>query len=205
MANLSGLISSLSEMKLDQSKRKILLIYGALILAAIVAYVMFLLKPAVTGLCRALPEMRDLKSDIRAVTDELPFKQNLLKKRAEQAKKLAIYEKKLSKEKELPVLLESLSKIARKSGIKILGITPLSELRKARSRSAGAKTEVYQELPILITAKSGYHQLGQFIATLENGERFMEVTDLKIKTNASSSKRHLVEFVVYAYTFTSGN
>lgn len=205
MANISGLMKSLSEMKLDESKRKIFLVYGALILAAFAAYVMFLLKPAVANLCRAIPRMKVLKSDIKAVTDELPFKQNLLRKQAEQAKNLILYEKKLSKEKELPVLLESISKMARSSNVKILGITPLSELRKASGRSAGAKSDIYQEVPIRIMAQSGYHELGQFITKLENDERYMQVTDLRIKTNSSSSKRHLVQFVVYAYTFTSGN
>jgi Tfp pilus assembly protein PilO len=195
---------NLPELKLDEAKKKILLMYGVGILVIFIVYVMFFLKPSVALLINLLPKMQVRKADIKAVRNDLPLEERLLKKREYQRGKLGQYEKKLSREKEVPLLLENLSKTARSSRVKILSITPLKTASRSSKKSAAEKQGVYQEVPIRITARSGYHELATFINRLEKDERYMLVTDLKIRSNRNNFKRHDIDFVVYAYTFKSG-
>lgn len=205
MPKLQDFVKDLTEKTTDESKKKkIILLYVLGLVVIFFIYVLIFLRPSITALTDLIPKIRKRGTEIKAVRDDLPFKNKLLAKRKAQQEILGQYEKKLSKEKEVPVLLENLSKIAKNSRVKILSITPLEPARAARIKDKGKKEGVCQEIPIRISAMSGYHELGTFINTLERDKRYMRVSDLKIKANRSSSKRHNVEFVVYAYTFKSG-
>ena len=74
-----------------------------------------------------------------------------------------------------------------------LDIGPRSHLRDQK------KAKAYQEIPIMISARSGYHELGSFISKLENADRFMEVSDIKLKANSANFRKHNVELIVSTY------
>ena len=91
--------------------------------------------------------------------------------------------------------LENISLIAQTSGVKILSITP-SELKPL---TVGKKSVYYFEMPISISAKSGYHELGRFIREIEQGKRVMTVEKLRIRNNKNTSRIHDVGLVLEAY------
>lgn len=194
------ILKNMPEFHLDESKRKALLIYGGVALVAFAAYFYFFLRPTLSELFGLLPKVREFKVEIRAVKNDLVFEGKLKRKLADLEGELATYEKRLSREKEIPLLLENLSKTARSSRVRIIGVTPVEGVRQTKTAPGKAK-EVYQIVPIMVTAQSGYHELGAFINQLENDERYMQVSDIKIKATKGNPKRHDVEFVVYAYTF----
>ena len=196
MASLKDFFKNMPEVELDDTKKKTLLAYAFLLLAVIVAYFNIFLKPSITTIHKLVPEVHTLKADIKSVEDNLRFEETLKTRLEKSRVKMTEYEEEVSREKELPMLLENLSEMARESNVKILGIKPLTgEVESSATKG------VYQEIPILITAKSGYHELGKFINKLENGPRFMAVRDISIKGNRASSKKHDIQFTVYAYTF----
>ena len=199
MVGFSKLLKNIPELQLDESKRKILLLYILALLFVFVLYSIVFLKPSLSKIFELIPKVRVLKSEINAVHDDSRFEDKLTKKLSSLQDQMVFYENKLSRKKELPKLLESLSKLARSSRVKIRSITPIG---KTSSQGAGtqSKKSVYQEVPIAITAQCGYHDLGTFINKLENDERYLRISNLKMKANASNPKRHNVEFVVYAYT-----
>ena len=202
MFDIKNILKNMPELELDESKKKILLVYFLAIVVIFVAYFFFFLRPSLTKLFDILPKVRVLNLDIKAVHDDSRFEDKLTKKLDMLREKMGGYENKLSREKEIPKLLENLSKTARSSRVKILGIVPF-DVSKTKQKGAVAGGGVYQEVPITISAYSGYHDLGIFINKLENGERFMRITDIEIKANRNNPKRHDIEFVVYAYTFKS--
>lgn len=195
MPAASHFLKDLAEKNLGVSTKKIFLLYLLGLVLIVVFYVVVFMKPSVVALIDFIPKIRGLASEIKAAHQDLPFKQNLLQKQKSQRQGLAKYEKKLSKEKELPVLLENLSKMARASRVKISGITP-SVIKKGKGEDA-----VYREVPIQVSAQSGYHELGSFINNLENDTRYMQISGLKIQANHANPKRHNIDFVIYAYTF----
>lgn len=205
MPRPADLVKNISEMKLDESKKKSMFFYALGLGLVFVLYVYFFLKPSVSTLADLVPKLRERKVAIKAVVDALPHKDKLYEKRRAQQKKLAKYEEKLSRERELPVLLENLSKMARSSNVKILGIKPLVAGEAKQGKTPSGKDAIYQEVPIQVSAESGYHELGLFLGKLESDKRYMKVSDMKIQANRSNAKRHKVQFVVCAYTFKDDN
>ncbi len=199
MISIDNIIKKIPKLELDDSKRKILVLYGLIFLVVLVLYIYILLLPSLGKLFVLIPKMRGLNENIKSVTVDLKHKDALKAKAMSLDEKMSKYVAKLSREKEFPKLLENLSKIAKSSRVKIISITPLSpkKLNKIFPEETNA---VYHEIPIAISAVSGYHDLGVFINKLENDERYMEVSDIKIKSGRTNPKHHDIQFVVYAYT-----
>jgi len=70
------------------------------------------------------------------------------------------YNKKVILETELPGVLESISKYADTSAVRILNIRPITE-------KASTEFTDLRKQKISVTAKCGFHQLGRFISFLE--------------------------------------
>lgn len=170
------------------------ILFGVLGTLLFVVYIYFIFLPqltkdvVVTG--KALTLSKDLKEGKNLIGQTDTFK----KKVDEYKDKIELYEQKLPAQQEIPSLLENLSKMARNANISIIGITPV--VLKSQKEKKGL---VYKEIPILITAKSGYHELGRFLSHLESGDRFMKVVDISIKANSTTPKKHDVELMVYTY------
>jgi len=201
MSALPNFLKNLPEFELDESKKRALIIYGSIFLAVFLLYFFFFLKPSVGKLFKVWPRVRERRIEIKTTREDLTFDDQLTKKLELLRQKMSDHEKKLSREKEIPMLLENLSKLARGSRVRILSITPVEKKVKSTPDVAVGES-VYQEIPIKIKAESGYHELGTFINRLENDVRYMQVSDIKIKSSDANPKRHDIDFTVYVYTFT---
>ena len=100
----------------------------------------------------------------------------------------------VTKDPTLEKFLEELSQVAKASNVKILSITPM-ETKKTEE----GDNPYYSVMLVKITAKSGYHQLGGFVSSLENGKRFIEIEDIIIKNDEGFPRRHDVEMVLKTY------
>lgn len=182
------------DLKKNQTQTKVLIILVSVIL--LVIHFNLFLTPQITRLTGILSEMAKVGRDLRIAESDIAkigqFKKNIEAYR----EKVEKYEKRLPAEQEIPRLLEDLSNMAKSSNIKILSIAPIAASSKETKR---AKDEIYQEMPILISAKSGYHELGQFLSDLENADRFMKVVDIDVKSNKMTPKKHDVELVVVTF------
>lgn len=177
-----------------KNSRHLMLISVVLGLGILYLYINFLLLPQIRGVAKAYDKARKAGVDVRAAERDASKVEVLKKEVAQYKGKIESYESMLPAEQEIPKLLEDLSGMANNSGVKIIGITPLQSKREASSGQ-----EIYQETPILINAKSGYHELGKFISRLESADRFMKVVDINISTSKASPKRHDVELLVLTY------
>ncbi|MFA5142830.1 MAG: type 4a pilus biogenesis protein PilO [Candidatus Omnitrophota bacterium] len=162
---------------------------GVLIL---VLYLKLLLVPQIRNVAKEYERARKLRVDVTTAERDISSVDSLKKQMAQYRTKIESYESMLPVEQEIPKLLEDLSSMAKRSGVKIVGITPLQSGEEAREG-------IYQEIPILVNARSGYHELGKFLSELENASRFMKVVDLELKENKSAPKRHDVEVLVATY------
>ena len=189
------------DLKNTRTQVMLLTAFAALIAAALYLYFVFVPQVIrVFGLTAGTGKIRSELKSARAVIKDFERLNNELE---EQSQKVESYEKKLPAEQEIPALLENLSNMAKDSGIKIVGIAPAMSYLKD-DKSAG-KSQIYREIPILITAKSGYHELGRFLGNLENVDRFMKVVDINIKSNKMSPKKHDVELMVCTYILLPEN
>lgn len=181
----------------DSNTQKVLLVFliGA---AALALYIYFVFVPQVTRGMLLVKKMGKVKEQLDSAKLTIAQMEPLKKKLGDYKEKVELYEKRLPVEHEIPSLLESLSNMAKDSNIKITSIMPVASYSKegATTRPQGG---IYQEIPILITAKSGYHELGYFLSNLENSDRFMKVVDIGIRANSTSPKRHDIDLMVCTY------
>jgi len=192
---LDELKNKLKKIDLEKNKKEIVLFCILFLLAIVYLYFAVFLKSNFGTLFSQIQEIRSLKTDITSTMRDAEYEHILLKRLNSVESVITDYEKKLPVEQEIPMLIESVSGRARDSYVKILGIRPIA----SRNAKMPKTKEVYQEIPILISAKSGYHQLGVFINKLENADRFMELSDIKIKFNKATPKVHDIELVVSTY------
>lgn len=184
------------ELQIDFSKsqKQIMMLIVVSSLIALIAYFNFLLKPQMRKVFSTVSMLNKSQNDLRSAQADIANIDKYKNDISMFEEKVDRYEKMLPAEQEIPSLLESLSTIAKNSNIKIVGITPT-----ALREGSGARDRVYQEIPILISAKSGYNELGRFLSSLENSDRFMKVADIEIRSNRVMPKKHDVELLVLTY------
>ena len=180
-------------------KHQMMMLAFLIAVLGVILYFSILLKPQVIRVANAAIRNNKMKAELKCVEGEIANIDKYKKGVGAYKDKVERYERMLPAEQEIPVLLESLSSMARSSGVKIVGITPA-----AVSEEKKQPDQVYQEIPILISAKSGYHELGNFLAKLEDSDRFMKIANIKIIANKVSPKKHEVELLVLTYIILKG-
>jgi Tfp pilus assembly protein PilO len=138
----------------------------------------------------AAPKIAPLREELRQVREDLKNKDAI--HAAYDTAKDALTQRSLMfvSADETPALLENLSALAQKTGLKITSLEPLDEKASAKSG--------YKTVPISLKAGAGTHELGNFLAKLESGATFFRVKDLRVAANASEPKRHTIEIQMEA-------
>ena len=189
---------NISSIDLKDKKTQIMILAGLLSLLAAIIYVSFILLPQVDRVFKAASKASKIGTELKVAKDNIAKIPTLRSNLAVYKEKIDRYEKMLPAKQEIPALLESLSGMAKSSDVKIVGIVPI-----VGKEDKGKASQIYKEIPILINAKSGYHELGKFLASMENADRFMKVSDLQIKSSAQSPRKHDVEIMVLTYTLSA--
>jgi len=179
---------------LKKNKKQVMIFVVLIFLISIFIYFKCCFGPQIARVSGLLSKVgktnQDLKSAMSDISMIEKYKSNIEAYKA----KVERYEKTLPAEQEIPSLLETLSRMAKSSNIKISALTPVSG-----SGKGGETTHTYREIPILISAKSGYHELGQFLSAMENSDRFMKVVDIDIRANNTTPRKHDVELLICTY------
>lgn len=105
------------------------------------------------------------------------------------------YQRKLTSKVDVPQILKELNQMAEPLRIKIVSVNPLA---KEEISLPGGEEFIFQ-VPIRISLKCGYHQLGIFINKIENSPRFMKIADLKINAVSRDIWAHDIELVITSY------
>ena len=154
-----------------QAPRPQKIIFGVVILVVLLAGgYYFLLSPKMVEVS-GLRQQREAKEtemlQSRAMAASLArFKQEAeaLRARLETAKE------RLPSEKEIPGLYRQVSDLAYQAGMAVSLFQPREPATK----------EIYQEVPISVSAEAGYHQLGAFLDRIARLPRIVNLTDMKI-------------------------
>jgi len=183
-----------SSIDLKDKKTQVMILAGLLSILAIIIYVSFILVPQVDRVFKAMDHASKLGADLKVAQDNIANAPKYKSSLGLYEEKVDRYEKMLPAKQEIPALLESLSYMAKSSDVKIVGIMPVVE-----KEGMVKVSQIYKEIPIRISAKSGYHELGKFLSGMEGADRFMKVSDLQIKSNSQSPRQHDVEIMVLTY------
>ena len=187
-------ISKAKEFVSDEQNRMYIILGATGVVVAL--YMTFILVPKFGNLSRASRVVNDLNNKIEQLNVRTKRQTAMKGKLTELREEYDGYSKRLPKEKEIPAFLEGISAIAKTSRMKILSLTP-SDLKTVKSE--GKEVEYYREMPILLTAKSGYHQLGKFMSNLERGKRFINVGNLRIQYDSGHPRMHNIRMELGTY------
>jgi len=185
---------NISSVDFKDKKTQVMILAGLLSILAVIVYASFILIPQIERVFEAVGQASKAGADLKVAQDNIA---NMLKYKANldvYEEKVDRYEKMLPAKQEIPALLESLSSMAKNSDVKIVGIMPV-----VGKGDKVKKGQIYKEIPILINAQSGYHELGKFLSNMENADRFMKVSDIQIKSNSQIPRKHDVEILVLTY------
>jgi len=180
-------------------KNQMVVLAALVAILVVMVYINFLLVPQVIRVVGVAVKNSKAKTEIKEVKNEITNIDKYKKGIGAYKDKVEKYEHMLPAEQEIPSLLENLSAMAKSSGVKIVGITPVAVPENKQKTD-----QVYQEIPILISARSGYHELGSFLAKLESADRFMKVVDIDVRANRSTPRKHDVELLVLTYILFKG-
>lgn len=184
----------ISSIDLKDRKTQIVILAGLLAILVVAVYVSFILVPQIERVFEAGGQVSKIDADLKEARCNIANIPEYRKSLATYEAKVDRYEKMLPAQQEIPALLESLSGMARNSNVKIVGIVPV-----VGKEGKVKKGRIYEEIPILINAKSGYHELGKFLSNMECADRFMKVSDIQIKSSGQSPRKHDVEILVLTY------
>ncbi|RJP64271.1 MAG: hypothetical protein C4532_19435 [Candidatus Abyssobacteria bacterium SURF_17] len=168
------------------------IIGGALFLLILISAAYFLMLNVVKG------EIEQVRVEISKTQGELnearliAAKRDGLIKEIEQVKqKISNFEDKLPTDKEIPRLLSQFQQIAELNGMKYMSINaePMDE------------KELYVRIPFKVRVNGGYPVIGEFLRSLEFGNRFIKVEDLDIGPQDKGSSE--ASFVISTYMFVT--
>ena len=111
-----------------------------------------------------------LKKDFAAVSNQVANLAGLRQQMADVEEQFKEIQRQLPTKKEVPGLLEDITNIGIASGLTIDSI----------SLQAERKDKYYIELPIHISAKGSYHQVGNFVSGIAGIKRIVTLHDFKL-------------------------
>lgn len=110
-------------------------------------------------------------SSLKSRQEEEKNKNELLATISTLERKIGVYKRSSLATAEIAPLLDKVSALAQKSGIKIENFNPQPTIYK----------EEYTEFPVSISLNCDYHRLGRFLSLLESNQEFIWVKGLKVE------------------------
>ncbi len=157
-------------------------------------------KPQIRSIRNYRAKSEVLEKDILAAREKIVRKPQLLSQIQDIKDTLVQYEKKLPREKDVPVLLKELTEIIESGEIEFISIYPqptgpIEELAGVSSQGE------YIRLPIQIKMKCGFHDLEKFLYLLERTKRFIKVADISIKGGPGEGNGHEIDLTIEVYMY----
>lgn len=178
-----------------EEKKRYYVLAGILLIIFLLDYFL-IMQPQLKTLMTLNPKITILAKDFKKAKEDIPrfhqYQQEVVKLRE---KKIAIGTKILAKE-EIALVLENISRIANRQGVRINQIMPLKDSQQLVLTNEDGR---YDTLPILIDAKGGYHDFGRFFNQIEQDPIFMSITDFDMTANTSDPAHHTVRMTITAY------
>ena len=178
-------------------------VFAAIILLIFVADYFLLMSPQLGTLSKMNPEIKKLsdnlkktKTDMARITQYKDQVQDL----QHQVDQLRL---RVRTKQEVPYIIEKVSRMAHKNDFKIDQIMP-NMLQENVLLEHAERT--YFDLPILIEARSTYHDFGRFINALESDDTFFKVDEFTVAAMSGSRLNEVkmtLKTIVYEETTAS--
>ncbi len=188
--NIAEKLSKLS----DQNRLYIFI--GALMFAFFFDYLV-LMRPQLATLAKISPENKVLSQDIQKAGEDI---QKLETYKAEVARLKANIEEmnlKIKSKDEVPMILEHISLLADQNKVDVDQIMPASHDQQVLLED---NSRMYLSLPVLVEARSGYHDFGRFLNDIEQDNISLGIRNFSV-TATNDTQYHALRVSLEAIVF----
>lgn len=164
----------------------------------IIIYYLLFLRPQLVSLKKYGVQIASLKQNIASASRIINNIDNLKQERDRLSRKISQIEEKIPGHKEIALLLEYISNMARESEVKIVSLEPVENDDDSFVSLISQEEQEnmpFSEVHVLIWAKCGYHHFGTFVNRIENSS-IMKVKEFKIESSARDPYNHSVKILV---------
>jgi len=168
------------------------LMIGVLALVLILDY--FLIMQFQLGAIRRLgPRVSEIRDDFKEFETNRDRVDNYRADIQDLNRSLKELDQQIKTTDQIPLVLETFSRIANRNKVFVEQLLPDSTLGTPALKNAEGK---YYFLPMVVAAKSSYHNLGRFLNELEQEGALMQVDGITISGNAGNPRQHQVKLSV---------
>ncbi len=185
-------------MKKLGTKEKMVLKYFGLFAMIALAFQYLLIQPTRLKITQKKIEVLKINDEIQQAYEFLR-NLNAIREEADKMEELwQIFKTKLPDSKQIPVLLNALAQVANKANINYVSIN-------TKPLEAGDQQGnlMYNRLPIEITLRCRYRNLGEYLANLREMPRLVKVESIKIFRNKDILPN--VDVTINVYTYVLNN
>jgi len=183
-------------MKKKLTKKDQIFISGLIFIGLIVfLFFVFVVKPMVVQLMAFDKEEKNIKEKLKNAEKFAADRENLTAGIKDIEKKIAFYEERLPKEVDIPIILDRLIEIGKKSVVSFVAIEP-QPIMKIKP---GQDNKIYLKIPIEIKLKAGYHEFAAFVNGVERLKQFMRVDNVKILADKKLGRQQSISLTISAF------
>lgn len=185
-------------MKIQKLTNQQKVVLGIVMLGIVWAFFKYLYSPMGKKVNDAKRDLMEKQEKLR-ITETKALRKDALVKEYELLKaEEKTVEKKLPRQKELPVLLRELNNILKKYKVNFINLLP----------QASTPREYFIEFPFTINVTANFHNLGLFLTDLGQMDRIINAQNLQITQKQATDQdttNITASFQIVAYTYKEGS
>ncbi len=168
-----------------------------IILGCSAAVCLFLIVPQIMNIQKASNEVSDKRAILKDLDSGIKNFSLIEKEEELLSKAYNDFSDSLPKQKDFPVFLELISKMAKDNNVKILAIEP--------QKVTDVQSLFFVKIPVFVDAYCGYHDLGKFLNDIEFADKFMKIGNIKITKDDPDADKIQVFLLINAYCLSEDN
>ena len=196
------------KLRLSPREQRTLLIVVGLGIVILWMYVAAIVRPLMREVGQLTQQVREAREQLKLLEVATSNEDALREQHRQLEETVLILRKLLPGEEELPAVIELVSDMASQAQVKIQTIFPQRPVAEAagdktdkdENRDAGPKQpEVYKNVLIQIDALASFHQLGTFLSLVEQGDKPMQIANLRLIQDPKEMKRLRIKLLLQSY------
>ena len=196
------------KLKLSPREQRTLLTVIGLGIVILWMYVAAIVRPLMREVGRLTQQLRAAREQLKLLEVSTANEDALREQHRQLEETVLVLRKLLPGEEELPAVIELVSDMASQAQVKIQTIFPQrpvgegagDKTDKDENRDAGPKQpEVYKNVLIQIDALASFHQLGTFLSLVEQGDKPMQIANLRLIQDPKEMKRLRIKMLLRSY------
>ncbi len=195
------------KLKLSPREQKTLCFVSGLGIVILWVYIAAIVRPLMRESGQFGRQLREAREHLKLLEVSTANEGTLREQYHQLEQRVLSLRKLLPSEEELPAVIELVSDMASQSQVKIQTIFPQRPVaneggggKKDRDTDAALKQPaVYKDVLIQIDALAGFHQLGAFLSLVEQGDKPMQIANLRITQDPKETKRLRIKLLLQSY------